>query len=201
MFWFLHPSTSTHPTLGPLGGEGPTGPAGKRGRKGDTGSPGPIGQFGEKGQKGEIGYPGMMGPAGQPGVPAITAPRIAFSVARSQRLGPVLQDTPVTFDVQFTNLGEAFDVYSSHFISKVNGTYIFMTHILGQNNKDCYAWVMLNDKHKVPLHGDGRAGYGTGSQTVILQLRVDDHVWIQLSKDSGLLNDYTTFSGFLLFPD
>jgi C1q domain len=53
----------------------------------------------------------------------------------------------------------------------------------------------------VPIHGDGRAGYGTGSQTIILSLKTDDHVWIQLSKDSALLNDYTTFSGYLLFED
>ncbi|ELT99221.1 hypothetical protein CAPTEDRAFT_57561, partial [Capitella teleta] len=104
----------------------------------------------------------------------------------------------ITFDVQYTNVGDGFDVYSSHFVCKHNGTYLFATHILGQNEKDVYAWIMFNDKHKVPLHGDGRAGYGTGSQTVILQLRVDDHVWVQLSKDSGLLNDYTTFSGYLL---
>lgn len=59
----------------------------------------------------------------------------------------------------------------------------------------------MNDKHKGPLHGDGRAGYGTGSQTLILTLKTDDHVWIQLSKDSALLNDYSTFSGFLQFDD
>ena len=157
--------------------------------------------MGSKGMKGERGYPGMMGEKGNKGEPAGPTHKVAFSVARSQRLGPVLQDTPVSFDVVFTNLNEAFDSYSSHFICKVNGTYVFMTHILGQNNKDVYAWIMLNDKHKVPLHGDGRAGYGTGSQTIILRLKAEDHVWIQLSKDSGLLNDYTTFSGYLLYED
>ena len=54
---------------------------------------------------------------------------------------------------------------------------------------------------QVPIHGDGRAGYGTGSQTVIVSLKADDRVWIQLSKDSALLNDYTTFSGYLIFED
>ena len=126
---------------------------------------------------------------------------MAFSVVRSVKLGPVMQDTPVIFDRVVTNIGEGFDEYSSHFVCRVNGTYVFMTHILGQNNKDVYAWVMLNNKHKVPLHGDGRAGYGTGSQSIILHLKYDDHVWLQLSKDSGLLNDYSTFSGFLLFED
>ena len=117
------------------------------------------------------------------------------------KLGPVMQDTPVIFDRIITNIGEGFDEYSSHFVCRTNGTYVFMTHILGQNNKDVYAWIMMNNKHKVPLHGDSRAGYGTGSQSIILHLKYDDHVWIQLSKDSGLLNDYSTFSGYLLFED
>ena len=54
---------------------------------------------------------------------------------------------------------------------------------------------------QVPIHGDGRAGYGTGTQTIVLSMKIDDFVWIQLSKDSGLLNDYTTFSGYLVFED
>ena len=165
------------------------------------GETGKEGVAGEKGLKGDRGYSGLPGANGLKGEPAKPLRKMAFSVARSMRLGPVLQDTPITFDVQYTNVGQGFDVYSSHFVCKHNGTYLFVTHILGQNNKDVYAWIMLNDKHKVPLHGDGRAGYGTGSQTIILQLKVDDHVWIQLSKDSGLLNDYTTFSGYLLFED
>ena len=54
---------------------------------------------------------------------------------------------------------------------------------------------------QVPIHGDGRAGYGTGSQTVVFSMKTDDTVWIQLRKDSALFNDYTTFSGYLIFED
>jgi hypothetical protein len=186
---------------GSPGSPGIEGPMGKRGRKGTSGESGRAGNTGSKGTKGERGYPGMNGEKGIKGDLSGSSHKIAFSVARSQRLGPVLQDTPVSFDVVFTNLNEAFDTFASHFVCKLNGTYVFMTHILGQNNKDVYAWIMLNDKHKVPLHGDGRAGYGTGSQTIILRLKNEDHVWIQLSKDSGLLNDYTTFSGYILYED
>ena len=186
---------------GLVGPPGADGIPGNRGRKGAPGEVGSGGATGAKGAKGDRGYGGLQGPVGPKGEPAKLTRRMAFSVARSTRLGPVLQDTIITFDVQYTNVGDGFDVYSSHFVCKHNGTYLFTTHILGQNEMDVYAWIMLNDKHKVPLHGDGRAGYGTGSQTVILQLRVDDHVWVQLSKDSGLLNDYSTFSGYLLFEE
>ena len=186
---------------GDMGLPGPEGPPGNRGKKGSPGEPGERGKMGDKGQKGERGYSGMPGPPGPRGEMSRPPKRVAFSVVRSMKLGPVLQDTPITFDKVVTNVGQGFDEYSSHFVCRVNGTYLFMTHILGQNNKDVYAWIMLNSKHKVPLHGDGRAGYGTGSQSIILNLQYDDHVWLQLSKDSALLNDYSTFSGYLLFED
>ena len=183
---------------GPLG---PHGPPGDKGKRGGDGEPGSLGKPGDKGDKGERGFSGFAGLKGSKGDPAPPGRRIAFSVARSQKLGPVLQDTPVTFDVVFANVGDGFETYSSHFIARHNGTYLFTAHVLGQNGKDVYAWIMMNDRHKVPLHGDGRAGYGGGGQTVILQLTRDDHVWMQLSKDSALLNDYTTFAGHILFED
>jgi len=74
---------------------------------------------------------------------------VAFSVARSQKLGPVLDDTLVGFDVVITNIGEGFDVTASRFVCRTNGTYAFTAHLLGQDNTDVYAWIMMNDKHKV----------------------------------------------------
>ena len=147
---------------GTPGLSGPQGPSGERGKRGPRGDPGAKGEPGSKGDKGDVGPVGPAAVKGQKGEPAATATpaatgvgrrRVAFSVARSQKLGPVLQDTPVTFDVVFTNVGDGFDVYSSHFVCRHNGTYLFVTHVLGQNNKDVYAWIMMNDKHKVTVCG------------------------------------------------
>lgn len=180
---------------------GPSGPQGEKGKRGNDGEKGLQGSQGDRGEKGERGYTGFAGLKGNKGEPPPPGRHVAFSVARSQKLGPVLQDTPVTFDVIFTNVGDSFETYSSHFVCHINGTYMFTAHVLSQDSKNVFAWLMMNDRHRAPLHGDGRNGYGSGSQTIILTLRQEDHVWIQLSKDSALLNDYTTFSGFLLFED
>jgi len=128
---------------------GPVGPTGERGRRGARGEPG------IKGDAGDAGLPGLQGPKGEPGLLSTTAvrkpsgARVAFSVARSQKLGPVLEDTLVGFDVVFANVGDGFDVSASRFVCRTNGTYMFVAHLLGQNNKDVYAWIMMNDKHKV----------------------------------------------------
>jgi len=182
------------------GDRGPMGPNGEQGGRGKKGYSGPPGAKAERGPQGEPGMPGPIGPPGG-GDGTSRSKRVAFSVVRSTKLGPVMQDTPVTFDRIVTNVGGGFDEYSSHFICRWNGTYVFMTHLLSQNQQDVYAWIMENSKHRVPLHGDGRAGYGTASQSIILHLVYDDHVWLQLSKDSALLNDYSTFSGYMLFDE
>ncbi|CAH1795369.1 unnamed protein product [Owenia fusiformis] len=184
---------------GPPGLPGKDGPKGPSGRKGKRGVDGKSGVDGPKGQKGEMGPRGLLGPRGHKGEKGELPNHVAFSVARASKLGPVEQDMTVLFDRVFTNVGEMFDEYTSHFVCKLNGTYMFTTHILGQEDKDAIAWLMVNNKHQLPLHADGRSGYGTGSNTIILTLKLDDHVWLQLSKNSALLNDYSTFSGFLLF--
>jgi len=122
---------------------------GERGRRGSRGQPG------IKGDAGDLGPPGLKGQKGEPSLSSTTTPRrspaarVAFSVARSQKLGPVLEDTLVRFDVVYTNVGDGFDLSASRFVCRTNGTYTFTAHLLGQNNKDVYAWIMMNDKHKV----------------------------------------------------
>lgn len=135
------------------------------------------------------------------GEPAVLPPSIAFSASRSSPLGPVREETIITYDEVFLNLGDSFDIFSSHFVCKVNGTYLFTAHILGTQNNDAYAWIMFNGQPMVPMHGDHQAGYGTGSNTLIYHLVRDDHVWVQLMKNSSLLNDYSTFSGYLIYKD
>ncbi|XP_064594442.1 complement C1q and tumor necrosis factor-related protein 9-like [Liolophura sinensis] len=188
-------------TKGEMGPSGPMGEPGDRGKRGRKGDCGPKGNPGEAGQKGDRGYTGYKGKKGDRGETPKTTAKIAFSAARSKKLGPVFQETTVTFDKILTNIGESFDEYSSHFVCRVNGTYFFTTSVVGQLKIDAFAWIMMNNKHMVPLHGDGRAGHGTGSNSLILHLTVDDHLWVQLIKDSALLNDYSTFSGYLLFED
>jgi len=129
---------------------GAVGPPGERGRRGGRGD------AGVKGDAGDVGPPGLKGRKGEPGAagrrpPTSSAARVAFSVARSQKLGPVLEDTPVGFDVVFANVGGGFDAASSRFVCRANGTYVFTVHLLGQNNMDVYAWIMMNDKHKAQI--------------------------------------------------
>lgn len=186
---------------GPQGVPGEDGTKGHRGRKGQKGECGIQGPRGPKGDLGPQGHTGGQGLKGRKGEKGAHPPRIAFTVSRSEPMGPVMQKTPVTYDKVHTNLGDSFDVYSSHFICKVNGTYLFTVHVLSAENRTAYGWIMLNNDHQIAFHGDAQSRHGTGSNTIILHLVRDDHVWVQLNENSSLLNHFSSFSGHLLFED
>ncbi|KAL8591362.1 hypothetical protein ACOMHN_052626 [Nucella lapillus] len=183
------------------GQPGQDGLKGHRGRKGQKGECGPSGPEGPGGDRGPPGNEGQAGPQGPKGSKGAQPPRIAFTVSRSDPLGPVVQKTPVTFDKVHTNLGDSFDIYSSHFVCRINGTYIFIVHVLSAENRTAYGWVMLNNDHQMAFHGDAQSRHGTGSNTIILHLVRDDHVWVQLNENSSLLNHFSSFSGHILFDD
>jgi hypothetical protein len=77
---------------------GEDGHKGHRGRKGEKGACGPPGPEGPKGDHGLQGPTGVKGSQGQKGDKGVPPPRIAFTVTRSEPMGPVMQKTPVTFD-------------------------------------------------------------------------------------------------------
>ena len=52
----------------------------------------------------------------------------------------------------------SFDTRTSEFKVKGNGTYIFHLHVMSQEFTECYAYIMLNDQHHLPVHGDARNG-------------------------------------------
>ena len=143
-------------------------------------------------------------------------------MVRSQKLGPVSANTLVTFDKILTNVGNSFDAVTSHFVSPISATYVIMAHVMGVDEREAHAFIMVNDRHQVtsrvvinktnervkpipnrtyrlqiPVHATTH--FGSGSQSLVLTLQRGDHIWIELGTGSALMNDYTTFSGFVLF--
>ena len=136
-----------------------------------------------------------------PGDKCVPTPKIAFFVTRTSRFGPVQQDTNIEFDKVFLNQGQSFDEHASQFVCKINGTYVFNAHMLGQENQNAFVMIMLNEQPRIPLHGDKRSGFGVASNTVIFQLVEGDKVYLRLKKDSAISNDSSTFSGYLIYVD
>ncbi|XP_039767163.1 caprin-2 isoform X3 [Ornithorhynchus anatinus] len=131
--------------------------------------------------------------------------RVAFSAARTSNLAPGTLDQPIVFDLLLNNLGETFDLQLGRFNCPVNGTYVFIFHMLKLAvNVPLYVNLMKNEEVLVSAYAnDGAPDHETASNHAILQLYQGDQVWLRLHRGAvyGSSWKYSTFSGYLLYQD
>ncbi|XP_048863596.1 caprin-2 isoform X2 [Brienomyrus brachyistius] len=131
--------------------------------------------------------------------------RVAFSAACTANFVPSSLDQPIIFDVLHCNLGEAFDMHVGRFSCPVNGTYVFIFHILKLAiDVPLYVNLMKNDEVMVSAYANDCApDHEMASNQAVLQLFQGDQVWLQLHRGAIYSSSwkYSTFSGFLLYQD
>ncbi|XP_028928171.1 LOW QUALITY PROTEIN: complement C1q-like protein 2 [Ornithorhynchus anatinus] len=224
------PGLPPAPPPSPFVLRGPQGRAGKPGPRGAPGPPGPRGPPGQRGEAGRPGPPGVPGVPGVPGprpaaggssgegaagpaapapaAPAAPAapgaPRIAFYVGlKSPHEGYEL----LKFDDVVTNLGNQYDPATGKFSCQLRGTYFFTYHILMRGGDGTSMWADLCKNGQVrasAIAQDADQNYDYASNSVVLRLDAGDEVYVKLDggkAHGGNSNKYSTFSGFLLYPD
>ncbi|XP_060101707.1 caprin-2 isoform X2 [Heteronotia binoei] len=131
--------------------------------------------------------------------------RVAFSAARTSNLAPGTLDQPIVFDLLLNNLGETFDIQLGRFNCPVNGTYVFIFHMLKLAvNVPLYVNLMKNEEVLVSAYAnDGAPDHETASNHAVLQLLQGDQIWLRLHRGAiyGSSWKYSTFSGYLLYQD
>ncbi|XP_035201087.1 caprin-2 isoform X6 [Oxyura jamaicensis] len=131
--------------------------------------------------------------------------RVAFSAARTSNLAPGTLDQPIVFDLLLNNLGETFDIQLGRFNCPVNGTYVFIFHMLKLAvNVPLYVNLMKNEEVLVSAYAnDGAPDHETASNHAVLQLFQGDQIWLRLHRGAiyGSSWKYSTFSGYLLYQD
>ncbi|KAK3096551.1 hypothetical protein FSP39_001211 [Pinctada imbricata] len=86
------------------------------------------------------------------------------------------------------------------------GTYVFNIHILAMPQKWAQVELVKNGQNYAHVYAFDDNHFATGSNSVILDVEFGDSVWIRATglehHTNGLLLDhqFTTFSGFLLYP-
>ncbi|KAK3526378.1 hypothetical protein QTP70_025407 [Hemibagrus guttatus] len=147
----------------------------------------------------------ITGPPPHTLMPVYPQIRVAFSAARATNLAPGTLDQPIAFDLLHSNLGGAFDAPSGHFSCPAAGIYVFFFHILKLAiSVPLYVNLMRNDEVVASAYAnDGAPDHETASNHAVLPLRVGDHIWLRLHRGAiyGSSWKYSTFSGFLLYPD
>ena len=103
----------------------------------------------------------------------------------------------ITFDRFYITNGDYFDLASGVFTTPIKGTYEFTMTGHAIDGGGCYIRIMVNE---VEMHEIRIANYGVGSPTLILPLKQNDKVRLQVNEHtcSSRSNMYRTFSGKLL---
>ncbi|XP_038637039.1 caprin-2 isoform X2 [Scyliorhinus canicula] len=131
--------------------------------------------------------------------------RVAFSTARTSNFTPGSLDQPIIFDLLLNNLGETFDFQLGRFTCPVNGTYVFIFHMLKLAvNVPLYVNLMKNDEVLCSAYAnDGAPDHETASNHAVLQLFQGEQIWLRLHRGAiyGSSWKYSTFSGYLLYQD
>ncbi|XP_056425918.1 caprin-2 [Hyla sarda] len=131
--------------------------------------------------------------------------RVAFSAARTSNFAPGTLDQPIVFDLLLNNLGDTFDFQVGRFMCPVNGTYVFIFHMLKLAvNVPLYVNLMKNEEVMVSAYAnDGAPDHETASNHAVLQLYQGDQIWLRLHRGAiyGSSWKYSTFSGYLLYQD
>ncbi|XP_037629988.1 complement C1q-like protein 4 [Sebastes umbrosus] len=181
--------------------------SGKKLKSGIRGPPGIPGPQGARGAPGEPGKPGPQGPPGPgPGgySPSLYTPKIAFYAGlRKQHEGSEI----LKFDDVVTNVGNYYEPSTGKFTCPLPGIYFFTYHVLMRGGDGTSMWADLKKNGQVrasAIAQDADQNYDYASNSVILHLDVGDEVCVQLDGGKvhgGNTNKYSTFSGFLIYPD
>ncbi|XP_038645761.1 complement C1q-like protein 2 [Scyliorhinus canicula] len=194
---------------GAKGEPGRTGKPGPRGAPGEAGPPGPRGPPGERGDLLKAAFPGGSSASAGPVTGALSSaafsnPKIAFYVGlKSPHEGYEV----LKFDDVVTNLGNYYDSATGKFTCAVPGTYFFTYHVLMRGGDGTSMWADLCKNGQVrasAIAQDADQNYDYASNSVVLHLDSGDEIYIKLDggkAHGGNNNKYSTFSGFILYPD
>uniref|UniRef100_A0A8C3TAD5 Complement C1q like 4 n=1 Tax=Chelydra serpentina TaxID=8475 RepID=A0A8C3TAD5_CHESE len=186
------------------GGKGDQGRKGKSGIRGLPGPPGPPGPRGPAGEPGRPGPPGPPGPGPGGYVPSFYSPKIAFYAGLRK---PHEGYEVLHFDDVVTNVGNYYEPASGKFTCPLPGIYFFTYHVLMRGGDGTSMWADLMKNGQVrasAIAQDADQNYDYASNSVILHLDVGDEVFVKLDGGKvhgGNTNKYSTFSGFLVYPD
>ncbi|XP_055784064.1 uncharacterized protein LOC129858853 [Salvelinus fontinalis] len=135
-------------------------------------------------------------------------PKVAFSagLTNDAYLGPFNSITTLVYRRVITNIGKAYNPNTGVFTAPVRGLYYIRFTAMGlKGPQSVGAYIYHNDKSVMFNHQNNDNGHNRFlSNALTLELEAGDVVYMRLPVNQELYDEkssnYSTFSGFLLFP-
>ncbi|NP_001086139.1 cerebellin 2 precursor S homeolog precursor [Xenopus laevis] len=132
--------------------------------------------------------------------------KVGFSVIRSTNHEPpemINRTNTIYFDQVLVNVGNHFDLASSTFTAPRKGIYSFSFHVVKVYNRQTIQVSLMQNNYAVisAFAGDQDVTREAASNGVLLHMERSDKVHLRLERGNLMGGwQYSTFSGFLIFP-
>ncbi|KAG8442253.1 hypothetical protein GDO86_011160 [Hymenochirus boettgeri] len=132
--------------------------------------------------------------------------KVAFSAVRSTNHEPSdmsNRTNTIYFDQVLVNVGSHFDLASSAFLAPRKGIYSFSFHVVKVYNRQTIQVSLMQNNYPVisAFAGDQDVTREAASNGVLLHMERADKVHLKLERGNLMGGwQYSTFSGFLVFP-
>ncbi|XP_060561343.1 complement C1q-like protein 4 [Ruditapes philippinarum] len=119
---------------------------------------------------------------------------------------PVAGTAKVMYDVEITNIGNAFNFQTGKFIAPVSGVYMFhVTACLGDGGQWMILNIMGNDNVIGRVFTGDNSYHACGSKALSVHLKTSDSVWVQRAAGSSVFlsqdHGWNSFTAVLLDKD
>lgn len=107
----------------------------------------------------------------------------------------------IHYKTVITNAGNGFDSKIGIFKAPAAGYYYFATTLVSGQGETVRSSIVHNSQDVAHVFAGNEGTYGSGSNSVVLYLNVNDDVWTRVSIDTNAhvyADSWCTFSGFLI---
>ncbi|XP_061186325.1 complement C1q subcomponent subunit B-like [Saccostrea echinata] len=133
------------------------------------------------------------------GIVANAKPKIAFTATLSKNTNVGYHEA-VKYNRVLTNIGGAYHPWTGHFKVPYSGIYLISCTAMSETKKPAYLQIVKNHQVLTTIFSSTKT-FPQSAQTLILQLRRGDRVWVWGRYERLTLRDnsyFNVFSGALL---
>lgn len=134
--------------------------------------------------------------------------KIAFTATNSKDIEHLGNHQTIVFDRVVTNIGNQYHQHSGIFTTTVSGVYVFFFDLRARQNAELYGALVKDGTTLVVAYAyapNVSHHHRSESNMAVTHLNEGDSVWVQTvdvyTQTILLLDDRSSFSGFLLYRD